>query len=92
MFLIYHDNIPDSRGVPQNLVEGKVILRIPWLGWITLIMRGNSWALPVVVASIILLIIIEFVMPLAKNKRKKLHNTPQGQPAIDVFIKKAFDK
>lgn len=38
----YYDNIPDSRGVPQNFVEGKVVLRIPWFGWITLFMRGNS--------------------------------------------------
>ena len=67
----YYDNIPDSRGVPQNLVEGKVILRIPWLGWITLFMRGNSWALPLVIALIVFLVIIEFVLPLVKEKRKK---------------------
>jgi signal peptidase I len=72
----YYDNIPDSRGVPQNLVEGKVILRIPWLGWITLLMKGNSWALPVVVALIILLVVIEFVLPVVKNKRKKNAQQP----------------
>ncbi|MCL4430556.1 MAG: hypothetical protein M1167_07360 [Chloroflexi bacterium] len=67
----YYDNIPDSRGVPQDLVEGKVILRIPWFGWITLFMRGNSWALPVVIALIVLLVAVEFVLPLAKDKKKK---------------------
>ncbi len=67
----YYDNIPDSRGVPQNLIEGKVILRIPWFGWITLFMRGNSWALPLVVALIVLLVVIEFVMPVIKQKRNK---------------------
>jgi signal peptidase I len=71
----YYDNIPDSRGVPQNLVEGKVILRIPWFGWITLFMRGNSLALPVVVALIILLVVIEFVLPVVKDKRKKNYTT-----------------
>ena len=65
----YYDNIPDARGVPQNLIEGKVILRIPWFGWITLFMRGNSWALPVVIVLILLLVIIEFVLPLIKEKR-----------------------
>jgi signal peptidase I len=84
-----YDNIPDSRGVPQNLIEGKVILRIPWFGWITLFMRGNSWALPVIIAIIILLVVIEFVLPLAREK----HTTKQiKHPAIDVFIKKAFDR
>jgi len=70
----YYDNIPDTKGVPQNLIEGKVILRIPWFGWITLLMRGNSWALPVVIGIIILLLIIEFILPVIKEKRK---NCPQ---------------
>jgi len=67
----YYDNIPDSRGVPQNLIEGKVVLRIPWFGWVTLLMRGNSWALPLVVALIVLLVVIEFMLPLVKEKRKR---------------------
>jgi signal peptidase I len=67
----YYDNIPDARGVPQDLVEGKVILRIPWFGWITLVMRGNRWALPLVVTLIILLLVVEFVVPLIKLKVKR---------------------
>jgi signal peptidase I len=63
-----YDDIPDEKGVPQNLIEGKVILRIPWFGWITLFMRGNSWALPVVIALIILIVIVEFVLPVIKGK------------------------
>ena len=66
-----YDNIPDSKGVPQNLIEGKVILRIPWFGWITLFMRGNSWALPVIIALVILLVVIEYVFPLIKERKKK---------------------
>ena len=65
-----YDNIPDSNGVPQNLVEGKVIFRIPWFGWITLFMRGNSWSLPAVIALIFLLVVVEFVLPIAKSKKK----------------------
>jgi len=71
----YYDNIPDTKGVPQNLIEGKVILRIPWFGWITLFMRGNSWALPVVIGLIILLLIIEFILPVIKEKRKNAQQT-----------------
>lgn len=66
-----YDNIPNTKGVPQDLVEGKVILRIPWFGWITLFMRGNSWALPVVIALILLLVVIEFILPVIKEKQKK---------------------
>jgi signal peptidase I len=66
-----YDNIPDAKGVPQNLIEGKVILRIPWFGWITLFMRGNSWALPAVIALIFLLVVFEYIVPEVKQKRKK---------------------
>jgi len=66
----YYDNIPDANGVPENLIEGKVIMRIPWFGWITLIMRENNWGLPIVITLIILLIIIEFVIPIFREKKK----------------------
>ena len=74
----YYDNIPDTKGVPQNLIEGKVILRIPGFGWITLFMRGNSWALPVVIGLIILLLIIEFILPVIKEKRKTSKQTDKN--------------
>lgn len=67
----YYDNIPDAKGVPQNLVEGKVVFRIPYLGWITLFMKGNSWAVPVVVGLILLIVVVEFIGPLAKAKKKR---------------------
>jgi signal peptidase I len=74
----YYDNIPDTKGVPQNLIEGKVILRIPWFGWITLLMRGNSWALSVVIGLILLLLIIEFILPVIKEKRKTAQQTDKN--------------
>lgn len=72
----YYDNIPDARGVPQNLIEGKVILRVPWFGWITLFMRGNPWALPLIITLIILLVVIEFVLPVVKEKKRKTAQQP----------------
>jgi signal peptidase I len=72
----YYDNIPDARGVSQDLIEGKVILRVPWFGRITLFMRGNSWALPLIIAFIILLVIIEFILPVVKEKKRKTAQQP----------------
>jgi hypothetical protein len=34
-------------------------------------MKGNSWVLPLIVALIILLIDIEFVLPVDNGKKKK---------------------
>jgi signal peptidase I len=64
-----------GEGVPQDLVVGKVVMRIPWFGWITLFMRSNSWGLPVIVALIVLLIVVEFVVPIVRGKKEQ----PQPQ-------------
>ena len=60
----------NGQGVPQNLVEGKVILRIPWLGWITLFLKENSWGSPLIIALILLVVIVEFVIPLLRRKKE----------------------
>jgi signal peptidase I len=57
-----------GQGVPEDLVVGKVVTRIPWVGHVVLFMR-NSVGLPVVIALIILIVIIEFVFPLLRNKK-----------------------
>ena len=54
--------------VPEKLVVGKVILRIPWLGHAILFMR-NSVGLPIIIALMVILVIIEFVVPLFRKKK-----------------------
>ena len=62
-----------EQGVPQNLVEGKVILRIPWVGWFTLFLRENSWGLPLIIVLILLLVVVQFVLPVLREKKAKPH-------------------
>ena len=64
-------------GVPQSMVVGRVVMRIPWFGWITLFMRDNSWGLPVVIALILLLVIVEFVVPILREKKPEQQHTLQ---------------
>jgi signal peptidase I len=59
-------------GVREDLVVGKVVMRIPWLGHLVLFMR-NSIGLPIVIALIIILVIVEFVVPVLREKK------PAGQ-------------
>jgi signal peptidase I len=54
--------------VSEDLVVGKVVLRIPWLGHVILFMR-NSVGLPIVIALIIILVVIEFIGPLLRGKK-----------------------
>jgi signal peptidase I len=63
----------NDQGVSEDLVEGKVVLRIPYLGWIPLISQGifseYPWALSLAVLLIVLLVVVEFVRPSIKRKK-----------------------
>jgi hypothetical protein len=71
-------------GVPQNLVVGKVIMRIPWFGWITLFMRGNSLGLPLIIGIIMVLVILEFVIPIIRGGNKKSNEQNNSPPTPTV--------
>ncbi len=72
---IYFTTQGDGNGVPgpssptpaANVV-GKVVMRIPWLGYIALDMR-NSTAILVIVILIIALIVVESVVSEVQHKR-----------------------
>ena len=61
-----------GQGVPQNLVEGRVVMRIPLFGWVTLLMRSTSWVLPLIIVIIMLLVFLEFVIPFVKERKKSV--------------------
>ena len=66
-------------GVPQNLVVGRVVMRIPWFGWMALIMQKSTWGLPVIIGLIALLIVIEFIIPVIREKKKPVQQKPSQQ-------------
>jgi len=68
-----------GQGVPENLVLGKVGMRIPYLGGITLFMKENDWALPVIIGLIMILIFVEFIIPAIKKPIKKTENVTGEQ-------------
>jgi hypothetical protein len=67
-------------GVPQNLVVGRVVMRVPWIGWVAIFMQwvqqqlnlGNlNLGLPIIVILIILLILIEFILPVVRRRYRE---------------------
>jgi signal peptidase len=60
-----------GEGVPADMVLGKVVMRIPLFGHITLFLRENSWGLPLVIGLIFVLLIVEFIIPIIKSKSPK---------------------
>jgi len=91
-----HPNIPRG-SVPQQYVLGKVVMRIPWLGWVTiyteqiqgwLTEHGLNLGVPLIVVLIALLVIIEFILPVLKSRRKLASQEP-AQPNGDITISQA---
>ncbi len=75
-----------SQGVPENLVLGKVIMRIPYFGHITLFLRNNSWGLPLIITLIVILLLIEFIWPFIKRRRdRKKMAAGAGEPTVQQF-------
>jgi len=73
----------ETNGVPgirEDLVVGKVVMRIPWLGHIVLFMR-NSIGLLIVITLIIILALVEFIFPLLRRiKQLEQKKKAQQQP------------
>lgn len=57
-----------GNGISEDLVIGKVVMRIPWIGHFVLFMR-NGIGLPIVVLLILILVVVEFMMPILRNKK-----------------------
>jgi signal peptidase I len=53
--------------ISENLVVGKVVMRIPWIGHLALFMR-NSVGIYIIIALIVIIVVIEFVLPMVKRK------------------------
>ena len=80
---------PDTPGLPAGAVPiqdvvGKVVMRVPWLGYIALDMR-NSTAILLIVILIIVFIIVESVVSEVrhertnKNKNEPAENAPKPE-------------
>lgn len=76
---LWHTDKP----IPEDLVVGRVVMRIPWFGWITLIMKRNSLGYPVVVGLILLLVVLEFILPVVKARKRK--GNDDGKQSLNLM-------
>ncbi len=86
-------NIPQG-AVSQALVEGKVVMRVPWIGWLPIKIQeagSNSVIVPVVVVLIILLVAVQFGGPLVKRRKSStVQLKSHAEQSADVFINSAI--
>ncbi len=74
--------------ISERLLVGKVIMRVPWVGQLSLLMHDSS-GIYIVVTFIILLVIIELAIPTFKGtKTKEKNERPQETqtPAASTSI------
>ena len=64
-----YDPWNQGNGISEDLVVGKVVMRIPWVGHFVLFMR-NGIGLPLVVGLITILLIVEFIIPIIRSKKE----------------------
>jgi len=67
----------DDWKVSEDMIVGRVVMRIPWLGHLILFLQRNPVGLPLVIALIMLLVIVELIAPLLRGK--KAHATEPEQ-------------
>jgi signal peptidase I len=78
--------------VPQNMIIGKVVMRIPWIGHIALFMQNTLGqdtkylTIPVVVIIIVLLLVIEFVLPLFRRKETQTDQQTTETPRTQMCL------
>jgi hypothetical protein len=74
---------------------GKVVMRIPWLGWVTiyteklqgwLAERNLNVGAPIIAILIAVLVIVEFIVPLIKRKKKTAETIPAHHHNQQQFL------
>jgi signal peptidase I len=72
--------------IPQDQIIGKVVLRIPWIGHIPLFLQGLASGnvvrilVPAIAVVVVLLVIVEFVLPIIKKRNQAADETPRQTP------------
>ncbi len=57
--------------ISEDYVYGKVIMRIPWVGSLSLLAQAYTFIPVVLVIVIVILVLVEFVLPLLKQSKNK---------------------
>ena len=66
----YRENYTWNGMISEKLLVGKVVFRIPWIGYIALFVQNPSGIL-VIVVLIIIMLIAKFAIPASKSKKVK---------------------
>jgi len=66
----YRENYTLNGMISEKLLVGKVVFRVPWIGYLALFVQ-NSSGIFIIVVLIIIILIAEFVIPIFTSKKAK---------------------
>ncbi|MGQ9726181.1 MAG: hypothetical protein ACUVQL_03505, partial [Candidatus Bathycorpusculaceae bacterium] len=69
--------------VSQDLVIGKVIMRIPWVGHLALFMH-NSSGIFIIAIIIIILLVVELIIPIFTGKHVETEQVESVEKAFET--------
>jgi len=69
----------DPDETSSDRVFGRVVMRIPWLGWLSLFMRNSSLAAFIIVLLIIVLVIVEIVVPSYTRRKSAIEEAASSE-------------
>ncbi len=69
-------SVYNNQAISEDYVYGKVIMRIPWVGSLSLLAQTYTFIPIILVIIIIILVMFEFVLPLLKQNNNQAIPTP----------------
>jgi signal peptidase I len=80
----YRENYTWNYMISEKLLVGKVVFRIPWIGYIALFVQNPSGILVIVMIIIIIILIVEFVIPTFTGKKAETKPKKSVKNALET--------
>ena len=64
--------------ISEDLVVGKVILRVPWIGHVALFLH-NSSGIFIIIILIVILVLVEFVIPMFSSEKAEVKQAEEAE-------------
>jgi len=80
----YRENYTLNGMISEKLLVGKVVFRVPWIGYIALFMQNSFGMFIIVVIIIIIILTVKFAIPTFTSKKAQTEPKKSGENALET--------
>jgi signal peptidase len=80
----YRENYTWNGMVSEKLLVGKVVFRVPWIGYIALFVQNPSGMLVVIMIIIVIIVIVELAVPKFTGKKAETKPKKSAKKALET--------